>query len=185
MKKIVLSFVMLLTALVAGAQELTNGVYEKKIVEKYDSVKADVLYLRALEVLSDWAGSQEKSKVGIDVQDKENGLIVYKGEYYMGFHKANFMAGWDVMAEFTLKIRCKDGRAQLTVTVPSMTFDWSAKRFPATETVPISHLLPNYNHKSSLRIKKSALEFAPQVPSTFDSILTAIANKMKAEVDDF
>ena len=28
MKKIVLSFVMLLTALVAGAQELTNGVYE-------------------------------------------------------------------------------------------------------------------------------------------------------------
>lgn len=183
MKKVLL-FAMLMVAMTAKAQvTLVNGVYEKKIVEQYDSVKADILYLRALETLSDWAGSQQNSKIGIDVQDKDNGMVVYKGSYYMGYHKANFLCGWETTADFTIKIRCKDGKAQLTCQVPSMTFNWTGEH--ATETVPLGELLPEYNHKGQLRIKKAALKFAPQIPDTFDAILAAIAKKMKQEVDDF
>lgn len=117
-------------------------------------VSSDKLYVRALEALSDWAGSQGKSKIGIDVQDKDEGLVVYKGRLNMGFHKVNFMAGWEVYADFTIKIKCKDGRAQVSANVPSLTFDWSFKQYPATETVPISAIYPEYNYKSSLKIKK-------------------------------
>ena len=86
---------MLLMTMIVSAQEysLTNGAYDNKVVEQYEGVEAGTLYVRALEALSDWAGSQSKSKVNIDVQDKEEGLVVYKGSLYIGYHKVNFMAG--------------------------------------------------------------------------------------------
>lgn len=118
------------------------------------------------------------------MQDKDEGLVVYKGRLNMGFHKVNFMAGWEVYADFTIKIKCKDGRAQVSANVPSLTFDWSFKQYPATETVPISAIYPEYNYKSSLKIKKAAKEFAPLTPSMFDKIVTSLAEKLKLQPDD-
>lgn len=73
---------MLIAGIAIHAQEnpLTNGIYEKKVVVTADSIKASTLYVRALEALSDWAGSQQRSKVNVDVQDKDEGLVVYKGQ---------------------------------------------------------------------------------------------------------
>ena len=185
MKKVLSIAIMLLAVMTASAQEqLINGVIEKKQVVMVEGVPADKLYVRALEALSDWAGSQGKSKIGIDVQDKDEGLVVYKGRLNMGFHKVNFMAGWEVFADFTIKIKCKDGRAQVSASVPSLTFDWSAKQYPATETVPISAIYPEYIYKSSLKIKKAAIEFAPLTPSMFDKIITLLADKLKQQPDD-
>ena len=84
MKKVLLLMAMLIAGIVIQAQEnlLTNGIYEKKVVVTVDSVKASTLYVRALEALSDWAGSQQRSKVNVDVQDKDEGLVVYKGQLY-------------------------------------------------------------------------------------------------------
>ena len=179
------TFIMMCMVTVAQNVTLTNGAYDKVIVERYDSITAPNLYVRALETLSDWAGTQKKSKIGIDVQDKENGLVVFKGQVYIGFHKSNMLAGWNVYADCTIKIRCKDGRAQLSCHVPTMTFDWSVPEYPATETAPLGELIPEYTHKQRLRIKKSAIEFAHTVPQTFDNILVMIAQKMHQEVDDF
>ena len=104
MKKLLSITIMLLLTMIISAQEysLTNGAYDNKVVEQYEGVEAGVLYVRALEALSDWAGSQSQSKVNIDVQDKEQGLVVFKGLLFVGFHKVNFMAGWNVYADFTL-----------------------------------------------------------------------------------
>jgi len=84
MKKVLLLMAMLIAGIAIQAQEnlLTNGIYEKKVVVTVDSVKASTLYVRALEALSDWAGSQQRSKVNVDVQDKDEGLVVYKGQLY-------------------------------------------------------------------------------------------------------
>ena len=73
---------MLLVGLSLNAQiiELTeSGVYEKKEVVSADSVKAAVLFGKAMEALSDWTGPDGRSKAGIDYQDKESGTIIYKG----------------------------------------------------------------------------------------------------------
>ena len=170
-------------AMTATAQvELTNGVYEKKTVVTADSVKAGTLYVRALEALSDFAGSQGKSKIGVDVHDKDEGLVVYKGRYYMGYCKANMLYGWDTFADFTLKVRCKDGRAQLSVTVPSMTFVWDANG--NTHSFAISEFLPVYKYKGDYKIKKAAQQYAPLVPEAFDTIVAAIGKRITAKDDD-
>ncbi len=179
-----LTIMQLIVMTVIAQEQLINGVIEKKQVVVVEGVSADKLYVRALEALSDWAGAQGKSKIGIDVQDKDEGLVVYKGQLEMGFHKANFLAGWEVYADFTIKIKCKDGRAQVLAIVPSLTFDWSAKQYPATETVQISAIYPEYNYKSKLRIKKAAMEFAPLAPSMFDNIIASLAAKLQQQQDD-
>lgn len=186
MKKVFSISIMLLMSLTISAQEysLTNGAYDNKVVGQYEGVEAGTLYVRALEALSDWAGSQSKSKVNIDVQDKEEGLVVYKGSLYIGYHKVNFMAGWHVYADFTLKIKCKDGRAQISCHVPTATFDWSAKQYPANTTVELGEIYPKYNYKSQFRIKKAAIEWAPQIPPTFDKIIASMAEKLKSQNQD-
>ena len=112
MKKLLLLFSMLMACLTINAQTVLNesGVYELKVVEQYDSVKASTLYENSLIALSDVVGSREKSKTNIDVAEKEAGIIVYKGELYLGFRKVNMMCGYETFANFTLKVRCKDSK---------------------------------------------------------------------------
>ena len=171
-------------AMAVNAQtvELTDGVYELKQVVTVEGVKADGLYVRALEALSDWAGSQQQSKAQIDVQDKEEGLVVYKGQLYLGLNKINFMHGWNTFADFTMKVRCKDGKFQITTVVPSLSFYWTAD---ATETtVPISEIVPVYKHKTNLSVKKTSIKMAPMVPGAANAAQDVIIGKIKKGADD-
>lgn len=187
MKKALVTIVLLSVALTASAQgEMKNGVWEdKKVVEVPDATSA-TLYMRALEALSDWAGSQSKSKIGIDVQDKDEGIVVYKGEYYLGNAKANLapMAVWDTWANFTLKVRCKEGRAQVSVAVPSLTFRFSGQL--AETTAPIDQLLPEYKYKTKYTNKRAARELSPKVPTEFAMVLESMCKRLaNGTGDDF
>ncbi|MBR1767105.1 MAG: DUF4468 domain-containing protein [Prevotella sp.] len=96
-----------------------KGVFEQKKVVYVDSVKASTLYRRAMEALSDWTGTDGRSRAGLDYCDKEEGLVTYKGEFYNGYRKL-LLGTLPFYTDFTLKVRCKDGRAQVIVTVPTM-----------------------------------------------------------------
>ena len=111
-------------------------------------VSAQDLYVRALEVLSDIKGSNGKSSSQIDVQDKDAALVVYKGKIYEGFEYSSKFAGvvWDAYADFTLRIKCKDGKAQVTLTVPTMTFSFSGN--PSIQTISLKELVP-YTYKGN------------------------------------
>lgn len=186
MKKVLLTIALLAAGLTASAQgEVKDGAWEDRRVVEVAGASVSTLYLRALEALSDWAGSQEKSKMGIDVQDKDEGIVVYKGEYYLGYGKANFMYGWDTWANFTLKVRCKEGRAQVSATVPSLTFRFTGE--PSETTAPIDQLLPEYHYKTKYTIKRAARELAPNVPTEFEDILAAMCERLAkgSEDDDF
>lgn len=185
--------VLLLAGLTASAQmqegehpygEVKNGVWEAKRVATVEGSSASVLYLRALEALSDWAGSQEQSKIGIDVQDKEEGIVVYKGEYYLGAAKANLapLASWAGWANFTMKVRCKDGRAQVSVSVPSITFRLSSQ--PMEVTAPIDQFLPEYKYKTKYTNKRAAKELSPQVPSIFTGVIKMMCEQLSKGIDD-
>lgn len=185
MKKVFL-FALLFVAVNISAQEVQlneNKFYEKKIVEKVDSTKAGELYLRALEALSDWVGVDGKSTFGIDHQDKDSGTIIFKGKDYLGYR--NFVPGafWSVWSEFTLKIRCKDERAQIVVSIPSLWLEYSANATVKT-SVALSEIIPEFTFKK-YKCKKACLQYIEKVPDSADRIIAIVAKKMHQEVDDF
>ena len=130
MKKIFLSLLMLMVGLVVNAQVpdvdsaaiiiKEKGVYEQKRVVIVDGTKASLLYRRAMEALSDWTGTEGRSKAGLDYCDKEEGIVTYKGEFYNGYREHSFGRQVPFYTDFTMKIRCKDGKAQITITVPTI-----------------------------------------------------------------
>lgn len=188
MRKIIFTCLMLFGAFVAYAQEgtMTNGVYELKKVATADTIKASKLYVKALEVLSDWAGSNSKSKLGIDVQDKDEGLVVYKGNVHLGFEYYSKFAGggFDVYIDMTIKVKCKDGKIQVTATVPSLTFISNLQH--SVVEVPLNEIVPTYAYNGQYKIKKPSLTYGPKVLPTTDNIVNMLCEKItKSYVDDF
>ena len=129
MKKVFISLLFLMTCLSIGAQVpdidsaaaivKEKGIYEQKRIVNVDNVKASTLFSRAMEALSDWTGTDGRSRAGLDYYDKDEGIVTYKGVFYNGYIKL-LLSTLPLYTDFNLKVRCKDGRAQVTVTVPSM-----------------------------------------------------------------
>lgn len=115
--------------IVVGAQVMTveeatavvkeKGVLEQKHVVEIEGVSKNTLFRRAMEALSDWTGPEGRSKAGIDYSDKEEGIVTYKGVYYNGYRKL-MLSSLPFYTDFTMKVRCKEGKAQIIVSVPSM-----------------------------------------------------------------
>ena len=186
MKKVFVSLVMLIATIAIYAQTTLNesGVYELKVVELFDNINAANLYENSLVALSDVVGSHEKSKTNIDVAEKDAGIIVYKGELYLGFKKVNGMCGYETFATFTLKVRCKDGKVQYTITVPSLHMYWSCD-MNTNEIVPLNEIVPKYTHKGRLYyLDKSAVEFSGKLDNEMKSLQQAIVAKTRVAVDD-
>ena len=108
-----------LTVEEATAVVMEKGVMEQKRVVVVDSISKNTLFRRAMEALSDWTGPEGRSKAGIDYSDKDEGVVTYKGVFYNGYRKL-LLSTLPFYTDFTMKVRCKDGKAQITVTVPSM-----------------------------------------------------------------
>lgn len=75
-----------------------------------------------MEALSDWTGHDGNSRTGIDYHDREAGTVVYKGDYFL-----EYKTGVTVTANFTLKVRCKDGMAQVRMMIFEF-FYWKSSR---------------------------------------------------------
>lgn len=185
MKRLSFIITLVLAAMTVSAQEslTAGGTYECKEVFTAEGVPASSLYVRALETLSDWAGSQQKSKASIDVQDKDEGLVIYKGQLYLGFKKVNSMCGYDVYADFTMKARCKEGKVQLTAIVPSMSFYWTCT--DDHETVPLSGIYPEFKAKTRLyHVKKSAQAYIDKLFTDTKEVVHALGTLITHPADD-
>lgn len=175
-----------LMALMIQAQTELNekGEYELKIVREYVGLNAGSLFDRTLVALSDIKGGCEYSKFNYDVKEKDGGIIVYKGKLFVGYRKVNISGGYDYMADCTLKVRLKDGKAQYTMTVPTMTVYWAGNP-EITDQVPLSNLLPEYNYKGKLYyVKKGFLEFAPKVSLAVQRFIDELCDKTAKGADD-
>ena len=192
MKRLLFFFLMCLP-MMAGAQVLTieeataivkeKGVLEQKSVVIVDGVSKNTLYRRAMEALSDWTGPEGRSKAGIDYSDKEEGIVTYKGVYYNGYRKL-MISSLPFYTDFTLKVRCKDGKAQIAVTVPSMHTildDGSKKTWSMREIVESQD---NINPKKLEKAKKktNAISAREIVYILLQSMESALK---KADDDDF
>lgn len=180
MRKALLTFALLLATMTAGAQgiELTpDGAYERKEVVTVDSVNAAVLYDRAMMALTDWTGPDGKARAGIDYQNQETHTVIYKGTFSLGFKNTFLGDGWHRYANFTLKVRCKDGRAQVTVTVGTMTGIYSRGNVERSWTVREVHEAV-LNSKGSKRERGEML--LRDIVETADGIMAAMSVKLKA-----
>ena len=180
MKKALLTFALLLATMTAGAQdiELTpDGAYERKDIVKVDSVSAATLYDRAMMALTDWTGPDGKTKAGIDYQNQETHTVVYKGTFYLGFKGTLLGAGWNRYGNFTLKVRCKDGRAQVTITVGEITGIYNRDNIERSWTV-------EEIQKAAMKSKGAKRErgetLLTDIVETADGIMAAMGAKLKA-----
>lgn len=153
-----------------------SGAYEKKEVVKVDSTKAIILYERAMIALSDWTGPDGKAKAGIDYQEKETGTVIYKGRYSLGFKNIFLGGGWYRYAEFTLKVRCKDGRAQVTVTVPSITAIHN--RNGMTSTSSVAECLKVINNAKGAKHERG-VKLMTDLTETADGLVFAMCEQLK------
>ena len=180
-------FIMLMMSVVQAAiAQITltdGGVYEQKEVVSVDDVSAQTLYLRALEALSDWTGTDGRSKYGIDHQDKESATVIFKGKDYLGARKYGGFYYWYIFSDFMLKVRCKDGRAQITVTVPSMTAEFQVNN--VSGSIPLREIVPEYKYNGNLNCKKAMLQYVVYVPASASRIIQLMSTKLHQEVDDF
>ena len=163
--------------------ELTGTAYEKKEVVTVDGVTAGDLYVRAMEALSDWKGPDGKAEAGLDFHDKDAGVVNYKGKYSLGFKKGLLGDGWYRYADFTLKVKCKDGKAQVTVTVPTVTAVYSKNGMKRNYTVEELKCYMSNGGKRAERI--SAL--LADLKETADGLVEAMVNRLKngSGDDDF
>lgn len=189
MRKII--FILLMTivsTLSINAQTTLNdmGVYELKNVELYDDIIVQKLFEQSRIALSDIAGSNTNTKIGVDVMDKEAGTIIYKGEYYLGFNRVNMLCGYEVTADFTVKMQCKDNKVQYTIIVPSLHLYWSCK-MNVNETVPLKEILPKYTYKGRLYyLKKSCLLFSKNLDNDMRKFYSTLVARTKQNIkDDF
>ena len=185
MKRIFLFFALLLSGLTAGAQDIQltpGGAYEKQEVVTVDSASAAVLYDRAMMALTDWTGPDGKAKAGIDYQNQETHTVVYKGTFSLGFKNTFLGDGWHRYANFTLKVRCKDGRAQVTVTVGTMTGIYNRGNIERSWTV--KEIQQAVNKSKGAKRERGEMLLA-DIVETANGIMTAMGMKLKgADGDD-
>lgn len=189
MRKIIFTLLMtIISSLSINAQTTLNdmGVYELKNVVSYDSLNYQKLFEQSRIALSDIAGSNTNTKIGVDVMDKQAGTIIYKGEYYLGFHRVNWLCGYEVTADFTLKMQCKDNKVQYTIIVPSLHLYWSCNIL-CNETVPLKDILPKYTHKGRLNyLKKSCLLFSKNLDNDMKKFYSILLERTKQNIkEDF
>ena len=189
MKKLLSIFAMMMVSIAASAQEdvweniqlNAEGAYEVKEVVIVEGVTQANLFGRAMEALSDWTGPDGRSTVGIDYSDKDAGTVIYKGQFYMGYYQTSLGSNINYYLNFTLKVRCKDGRAQTTVTSPSVTF--KSSKIPDVTRTMTELLEAKKNGKKPNDRQKKRIHFI-KVPDCVKMIVEAMNNRLKVTSSD-
>lgn len=177
MKKLTITFSLLLSVMAACAQEweIVGDAYERKEVVEVEGVSASVLYDRAMIALSEWTGSDGQSKIGIDYQNLETHTLIYKGTCHLSFKNVLLGAGWNRYLNFTLKVRCKDGKAQQTLSLGSVRGVYTDNR--AEKEVSMKEIVDNVAKTTN----KKRLEFFTDVMETANGIMTNLADRLRGD----
>lgn len=82
----------------------------------------------------------------------------------------------------TIKVKCKDGKAQVTATVPSLTYISNVNH--VVVVVPIEEIVPVFVYKGDYKIKKASQTFGPKVIQSTDNIVKMLSEKIALKQDD-
>lgn len=158
-----------------------KGAYERQEVVTVEGASASSLYDLAMMALSDWTGPDGKAKVGIDYQNQETHTVVYKGTFSLGFKNIFLGDGWNRYANFTLKVRCKDGRAQVVVTVAQMTGIYNRENVERSCTIAE---MKEAVMKSKGAKRERGETLLAYIVETADGMISEMTEKLKATTAD-
>lgn len=187
MKKLLIMFAACFFSMTSFAQwEKIDGVWTYKDVAYFEGVSANELYVRALEGLSELVGSESKAKFNIDVQDKEAALVIFKGTMDSGIANSTKKYAFHLIAELTVRIKCKDGRAQITITTPTMLVkpDANNRLQGDTQRAEFTKLYPECKSKLE-EFNKNANIALRSYPNKMTLLYLRIVDKMSKNEDDF
>lgn len=186
MKKSLLLILLLCVNLLSYAQSeypvLENGFFTCKCVKQQEGKTQAQLYLKAHIFLSDWTGPNSNSKYSIDFDDKESATIITKGNYFLGFEK-EMLYGWDIYADFTISIKCKDGRFQVITKIPTLSFWWTAGNI-SMQTIPFAELYPNYTHKGPYKLKRYSDRYVGNMSTYIQDLTNIVVNGITTIQED-
>ena len=146
-----------------------------------DSVKANELYNRAIRVLSAWNGPNGLNSGGIDVDDRETATVIYNGSMSVGFEETVYGEGWNRWIEFRLKIRCKDGYAQITSTLIQLVGQYSRRAVVRTFSMQdLKSMVEGLRGKK----REQGVEFIRKIVREAKTMARDIAEELLQEPED-
>ena len=154
-----------------------NSCYMAQEVIAVPDADAVTLYQRALQAFSDFSGTGN-ANTHIDYSDKETATVIYKNVYFL-CTIYQFMAGWNMYGDFTIKIRCKNGRAQATVTLSRLTAEQSGRR----QVFDIAGVAKSYPTSKPGRQKRASKAFI-EIDRAANILLAAIRAKLILPIND-
>ena len=163
-----------------------DGAYEKKEVVEVEGATATVLYDRAMMAVADWGFDSEldKNGHGLGYHDRNAGTLVIKGSHKQGVKKV-LLTQWVRFIDFELKVRCKDGRAQITATVPTLTAIFEQNGMKRVEK--LSKLKEQASNASGKKQDKMD-DFMKDVVDYCDGMIALMSERLKkgsGDDDDF
>lgn len=160
-----------------------NGCYKEQQVVAVPDASAAVLYQRALQALSDWTGPEGNAQTHIDYSDKETATVIYKGTCPLGY-EGTFLVGWKIAADFTLKIRCKDGRAQTTLTISQVDVASANPKSFSKDTYQLTELASRLTDKIAKSRKRRAASILVKACNVAAALTAAMQLRLSAPLDD-
>lgn len=159
-----------------------SGSFERQTVVHVEGASALALFERAMIALSDWTGPDGKARAGIDYQNAETHTVIYKGSYSLGY-RGGLFGGWYRQADFQMKVRCKDGRAQVTLTVPTITATYSQKNI--TQTHSVAKLVEEVGKSKGERRKRGEV-LLKDLTDIADGLVMAMTQRLQdGSAEDF
>ena len=179
-QKLFIAIALMLCTISSNAQTQLDpsGIYRLKVVEEYADVPSGDIFDNCLSVLPGLTQYNNANRK-IDLLDKEAGIILFSGEYFLDSKTSNMIFSYDVYANVVLKIKCKDGKAQYCFEVPSFKMYKSGKT-NNFEIVNLSEVIPEYTHKGRLpSLKKCAEWFAYDLDEEIKKLCMTMISKTK------
>lgn len=191
MKKVLSIIIVAMMAMSSAAQDRgldslyqmikEKGEYEQRRVVTVEGASASTLYVRAMNALSDWTGPEGRSEASLDFHDKDAGVVTIKGGFYNGEAKI-FAGSLPIYTAFTLKVQCKDGRAQLTVKVPYMYYYFRGEK----KTVDLLQSLESQMKMTERELAKAEKKMGKKTSmrEAVELLLNTMADALKNGTDD-
>ena len=142
MKKVIIFIATIVVTVSSFGQEVIfneqNELQIKEVVQT-QGMTANQIFVNIQSLISE-TNPNTNSQFVIDYSDLETGTIISKGKYWLGFRKVNFTYGYDLLADYNLTIRIKEGRTQILIKVPTVSFRWTGEQSDTNEKVDVKHV---------------------------------------------
>ena len=190
MKKVIILIAAFVVTISSYGQEVTfndqNELQIKEVVQT-QGLTANQIFVNIQSLISE-TYSNLNSQFVIDYSDLETGTIISKGKCWLGFRLVTFAYGYDFLADYNLNIRIKEGRTQILIKVPTVSFRWTGEPSEIKEKIDVKHVYPKYDGykptTSSYYAKKLMKEYGPEVPNAMKKLYKTICDKITSSGQD-